>query len=254
MLGETVFVDVNLSATEGLEACKHMRPSVLDYRTLQQSGRLPLVFLRGCGLPDRLIDYLPSLLEEAIQYYSCFISYSSKDDAFAQRLHADLQNTGVRCWFAPHDLPIGAKAWDAIDAAIKVRDKVLLILSKSAIDSDWVENEVSKALAEERSCISEAVEDDGTAGSARRFGCGRGRCQRTLCLFVEHGYQIVTNGSPQRSGVLGSARVWPVKQMREREICPRVSERSLPVAIRPWWDYQGWDRPKDGLASPARHR
>ena len=25
---------------------------------------------------------------------------------------------------------------------------------------------------------------------------------------------------PQRSGVLGSARVWPVKQMREREICP----------------------------------
>jgi hypothetical protein len=45
----------------------------------------------------------------AIQYYSCFISYSSKDDAFAKRLHADLQNTGVRCWFAPHDLPIGAK-------------------------------------------------------------------------------------------------------------------------------------------------
>ena len=24
----------------------------------------------------------------------------------------------------------------------------------------------------------------------------------------------------QRSGVLGSARVWPIKQMREREICP----------------------------------
>jgi len=35
-----------------------------------------------------------------------FISYSSKDQAFAERLHADLQNKGVRCWFAPHDLPI----------------------------------------------------------------------------------------------------------------------------------------------------
>jgi hypothetical protein len=57
---------------------------------------------------DRLMDYLPSLLEEeAIQYYSCFISYS--DDAFAKRPHTDLQNTGVRCWFAPHDLAIGAK-------------------------------------------------------------------------------------------------------------------------------------------------
>ena len=30
-----------------------------------------------------------------------------------QSVHADLQNNGVRCWFAPHDLPIGAKTWDA---------------------------------------------------------------------------------------------------------------------------------------------
>jgi hypothetical protein len=50
----------------------------------------------------------------------------------------------VRCWFAPHDLPIGAKTWDAIDAAIRVRDKLLLILSKNAITSNWVKDEVSK--------------------------------------------------------------------------------------------------------------
>ena len=147
---EPCSANLDLSATKGLDACRHNGPSVLDHRTLQRSGRLPLAFLRGCGLPDRLIDYLLSLLEEAIQYYSCFISYASKDDAFAKRLHADLQNTGVRCWFAPHDLPIGAKTWDAIDAAIRVRDKLLLILSKNAIASDWVEDEVSKAFAEER--------------------------------------------------------------------------------------------------------
>jgi hypothetical protein len=61
------------------------------------------------GLPDNVIDYLPSLLNTAIQLYSCFISYSSKDEAFAERVHADLQDNGVRCWFAPHDMPIGAK-------------------------------------------------------------------------------------------------------------------------------------------------
>jgi TIR domain len=82
--------------------------------------------------------------------YSCFISYSSKDQDFAERLHADLQNKGVRCWFAPHDLPIGAKTWDAIDEAIKLRDKLLLILSQNSIASDWVEDEVNKAFAEER--------------------------------------------------------------------------------------------------------
>ena len=31
---------------------------------------------------------------------SCFISYSSKEDKFVHRLHADPQNKGVRCWFA----------------------------------------------------------------------------------------------------------------------------------------------------------
>jgi TIR domain len=106
--------------------------------------------LRGVGLPDNLIEYLPSLLNQPIQMHSCFISYSSKDHDFAEQLHADLQNKGVRCWFAPHDLPIGAKTWDAIDEAIRLRDKLLLILSKSAIASDWVEDEVTKAFEEER--------------------------------------------------------------------------------------------------------
>jgi hypothetical protein len=147
---ETVLGNVDLSAVTGLETCRHDGPSIIDFRTLQRSGVLPLAFLRGVGLPDSLIDYLPSLLNQPIQMYSCFISHSSKDKEFAERLHADLQNKGVRCWFAPHDLLIGAKIWDAIDQAIKLRDKLLLILSENAIAGDWVEDEVNKAFAEER--------------------------------------------------------------------------------------------------------
>jgi hypothetical protein len=97
-----------------------------------------------------LIEYLPSLLNEAIQHYSCFISHSSKDQAFAERLHADLQNKGVRCWFAPDHMRTGDKIIDAIDEAIRLRDKVLLILSEGAVASDWVEGEVTRALDEER--------------------------------------------------------------------------------------------------------
>jgi TIR domain len=47
-------------------------------------------------------------------------------------------------------MPIGAKIIDAIDEAIRLRDKVLLILSEGAIASDWVEGEVTRALDEER--------------------------------------------------------------------------------------------------------
>jgi uncharacterized protein YjbI with pentapeptide repeats len=149
-LGDTVFADVDLSSVIGLEQSRHGGASILDHRTLQKSRRLPLTFLRGIGLPDQFIEYLPSLLGQAIQYYSCFISYSSGDQDFADRLYADLQNEGVRCWFAPHDLRIGEKILDGLDAAIRVHDKLLLILSKHSIKSDWVEGEVTRALEQER--------------------------------------------------------------------------------------------------------
>jgi uncharacterized protein YjbI with pentapeptide repeats len=150
VLSETVLANIDLSSATGLETCRHLGPSVIDFRTLAKSHPLPLVFLRGVGLPDNLIDYLPSLFNQPIQYYSCFISYSSRDDDFAKRIHADLQSNGVRCWFAPHDLPIGGKILDEIDAAIRLRDKVLLILSEHSIGSDWVEDEVKTAYEEER--------------------------------------------------------------------------------------------------------
>jgi hypothetical protein len=149
-LALTVFANVDLTSVIGLETCIHRGISTIDHRTLQKSGPLPLPFLRGIGLPDNFIDYLPSLLNQAIQHYSCFISYSTRDQKFAERLHADLQNKGVRCWFAAHDLRIGDKILDEIDAAIRLRDKVVLILSEHSINSDWVEDEVTAGFEEER--------------------------------------------------------------------------------------------------------
>ncbi len=148
-LRETVFGDTNLSGAKGLESCKHYGPSTVDHRTLAKSGKLPLEFLRGVGLPDTLIDYLPSLLGEALQFYSCFISYSSKDQKFAERLHADLQDKGVRCWLDRVDLRIGDELRPAIDEAIRIHDKVLLILSEYSMKSKWVDHEVKKALNRE---------------------------------------------------------------------------------------------------------
>jgi CRP-like cAMP-binding protein len=100
-------------------------------------------------LTARLRD-ISRRLEEMVRFYSCFISYSTKDQDFVERFHADLQNKGVRCWFAPHDLPIGGKILDEIDAAIRVTEKVVLILSEHSIRSDWVEDEVKAAFDEER--------------------------------------------------------------------------------------------------------
>jgi uncharacterized protein YjbI with pentapeptide repeats len=147
---ETIISDVDLGTCKNLETIRHSGPSTIGISTLQRSGPLPLAFLRGVGMPDTLIAYLPSLLGQAIQHYSCFISYSSRDDEFVHRLHADLQDKGVRCWFAPHDMKIGAKILDTLDEAIRLRDKVLLVLSEASVASEWVEDEVIKAFEEER--------------------------------------------------------------------------------------------------------
>jgi uncharacterized protein YjbI with pentapeptide repeats len=146
----TFFANVDLSKAVGLDSCRYAGPSIVDFRTLQRSGVLPLSFLRGIGLPESLINYLPSLMEQAIQTYSCFISFSAKNQDFADRLYADLQNNGIRCWFAPLDLRIGEDILHGIDQAIRVREKVVLILSEESIASGWVQDEVTTAFEEER--------------------------------------------------------------------------------------------------------
>lgn len=141
---ETVFCDANLRNTKGLTSCMHFGPSSIDHRTLRRNGPLPSDFLRSCGLPDDVIDYLPPL-NQPKDLYSYFISYSSADEEFAKRLHADLQKNNVRCWFAPEDMKIGDKIRTRIDEAIRAHDKLLLVLSQNSINSKWVEKEVETA-------------------------------------------------------------------------------------------------------------
>ncbi len=83
-------------------------------------------------------------------YYSCFISYSTKDEDFARQIYADLRAAGVACWYAPEDMKIGDKIRDTLHKAVWVRSKLLLILSDHSVQSGWVEEEVEAAFEKER--------------------------------------------------------------------------------------------------------
>jgi len=145
VLGDTVFARTDFSTVKNLERCTHLGPSSVDFETLLASRHVPEAFWRGCGLPDILIEYLHSLQVRPIEWYSCFISYSTRDQAFADRVFADLQRENVRCWFAPHFLKGGKKLLEQIDEAIRQHDKLLLILSDASIESDWVKAEITRA-------------------------------------------------------------------------------------------------------------
>jgi hypothetical protein len=145
-IGVTNFANVDLSTVKGLETINHIAPSTIGIDTIYLSmGKIPAQFLRGAGVPDNFIEYMSSLMGTAFELYSCFISYSRGDKEFVDRLFADLQREGVRCWFAPHHVQAGKKLHEQIDVAIRLHERLLLILSPDSINSEWVKTEIAKA-------------------------------------------------------------------------------------------------------------
>lgn len=88
-LGNTIFAGTRLRGVIGLDLFRHVSLSYLDYHTLAQSGTLPISFLRGCGLSDKYIEFLPSLLQEAVS----FILASSATRRWTRRLPTGCMRT-----------------------------------------------------------------------------------------------------------------------------------------------------------------
>lgn len=149
-VGLNHFGAVDLSRAKGLDTVIHEYPSNIGISAIYSSkASIPLIFLRGCGVPEDFITYMSSLVGTGIEYYSLFISYSTQDRNFAQRLYSDLQVHGIRCWFAPRDLKGGRKTYGQIDEAIRSYDRLLLVLSPASMNSEWVRTEIALARKKE---------------------------------------------------------------------------------------------------------
>jgi hypothetical protein len=150
---ETSFANCDLSEAKGLDLVNHIGPSSIGIDAIYKSrGQIPENFLRGCGVPDGFITQMYSLIDavDGIQFYSCFISYSSKDDEFARRLHGKMRDAHLRVWFAPEEMKGGNLLIEQIETAIRIYDKLLIVLSEASLQSEWVITELRKARNAER--------------------------------------------------------------------------------------------------------
>jgi hypothetical protein len=164
-MGLTTFGGVDLSEAKGLDQVIHHAPSTLGVDTLCSSrGKIPELFLRGCGLTDfqietakfnrseltfdQIISITTNIQEQMVEpsLSTCFISFVNGVEDFAQQLHDDLQQYGVRCLLAAADED---NIQSSADDTIRYHVKLLLLLSEHSMQSDWMGREVEAALREE---------------------------------------------------------------------------------------------------------
>jgi uncharacterized protein YjbI with pentapeptide repeats len=148
-MSSTVMAATDLYGVLGLDSVAFDGPCPIDDSTIRTIDPLAQDFLRGCGLPDELIAFYASAAG-AKHFYTVFISYSTAQQGFADQIYASLQREGLRVWLATEDLKTGDRFRQVIYDAIHLHDKLLLVLSRESVASEWVEDEVNAALARER--------------------------------------------------------------------------------------------------------
>lgn len=145
-VGMTIFGNLDLRTTKGLETVKHRFPSTIGLDTIYQSRRkIPETFLRQAGVPASFLEIMASIPNRPIEYYACFISSAKEDHDLAERLHADLQRNGMRCWFASHDQKRGKVYRRRPEESMGGNEKWVLILSVHSVKSDWLSADMVSA-------------------------------------------------------------------------------------------------------------
>jgi len=75
-----------------------------------------------------------------------FISYSSQERDFVQRLVRDLNDRDIPVWFDEAVLEPGDSIIQKIESGIDRMDYLIVIMSPASVDSRWVQEEIRMAL------------------------------------------------------------------------------------------------------------
>ena len=78
-----------------------------------------------------------------------FISYSRQDQAFVTNLAAALVKKNVHIWVDTWELKVGDSIISKVQDAIKTSSALIIVLSKSSVNSEWCKKELNSGLIRE---------------------------------------------------------------------------------------------------------
>jgi hypothetical protein len=87
-----------------------------------------------------------------------FVSHAKPDHGAALQLVNLLEAAGLQCWIAPRDIPYGSNYAGAIMDAIKSADAMLVLLSSESNSSQFVSNEIERAVNYSKRVVPVRVE------------------------------------------------------------------------------------------------
>lgn len=98
-----------------------------------------------------------------------FISYESTDKHTADAICSTLENSNIRCWFAPRDILPGSNWPQSITNAIKASKIMVLIFSRNSNKSNQVSKELNLAVSNNLMIIPFKIDDSVPNGSLEYF-------------------------------------------------------------------------------------
>lgn len=91
--------------------------------------------------------------------FDVFISHSHKDSNVANAMCHKLEESNIRCWIAPRDIPPGATWADEISKAIKLSKFMVIIFSSASNQSKQVLREIEVAISNDVVVLPFRIED-----------------------------------------------------------------------------------------------
>jgi len=88
-----------------------------------------------------------------------FISHSSRNKQKADEVCSALEKSGIHCWIAPRDIPVGSEYPKEIVGAVEKCKIFLVIFTKAANTSEDVRRELGLAIAAKKKIISFRIEN-----------------------------------------------------------------------------------------------